>query len=166
MRPEFSIRPADARDREFILDLVPRLRAFGPPPLRPASALDEAERATLERALQALAPDATLIVAELPDLGCSGFAYAESLTDYFTRERHGHLNILAVAKTAEGRGVGQALLAAVETWSRAQGHRFLTLNVFADNRRARALYERAGYAVDIVRYVKALDDSDSDSSTA
>jgi GNAT superfamily N-acetyltransferase len=161
MTSDLRIRPAGPGDREFILALVPRLRAFGPPALRPPSALDEAEQSTLERALEALAPDATLLVAELPDLGCCGFAYAESLTDYFTRERHGHLNILAVAEIAEGRGVGQALLTAVETWSRAQGHRFLTLNVFAENRRARALYERAGYGQDIVRYVKVLDDSDS-----
>jgi len=52
--------------------------------------------------------------------------------------------------------VGRALLAAVEAWSVARGHRFVTLNVFADNARARAVYERAGYAPDTLRYLKTL----------
>ena len=153
-----TVRPALAADRDFVLGLVPRLRAFGAPPLRPAAALDDAERRALEVALDALPlPEgaATLLVAEL-DAAPAGVAYAEAATDYFTGERHGHLAILAVAESGEGRGVGRALLAAVEAWSAAQGHRFVTLNVFAANARARAVYERAGYAPDTVRYAKEL----------
>ena len=100
--------------------------------------------------------DETLLVAELDDVGAVGVAYAHVATDYFTGEPHGHLGILAVAEEGEGKGVGRALLTAVETWSAECGHRFLTLNVFAGNARARALYERAGYAPDTLRYVKTL----------
>lgn len=150
------VRRAEAGDRDFILALVPRLRAFGPPTLRPPESLDAAERAALDRALRDLPVGAVLFVAELPELGPAGVAYAESPTDYFTGERHGHLGILAVAEHGEGRGVGRALLDAVESWSRAAGHRFLTLNVFDGNARARRLYERAGYERDMVRYVKEL----------
>ncbi len=35
-------------------------------------------------------------------------------------------------------------------------YRFLTLNVFSDNTRARTAYERAGYEPDVVRYLKEL----------
>ncbi len=149
------IRPAAEEDRAFILSTVPRLRAFGPPPLRPADALDRAERAALEAALADEADDAILLVGEL-DGGAAGFAYAHTATDYFTGERHGHLAIIAVAEAGEGRGVGRALLEAVEGWSSARGHRFITLNVFAGNGRARAVYERAGYGPDTVRYAKEL----------
>lgn len=149
------VRAATAADREFMAGVVPRLRAFGPPPLRPADALDRAERQTLERALADPQPDATLLVAEL-DGEPAGVAYAHTATDYFTGERHGHLSIIAVAEHGEGRGVGRALLRAVEAWSAAQGHRFITLNVFAGNDRARAVYERAGYGQDTLRYVKEL----------
>jgi GNAT superfamily N-acetyltransferase len=149
------VRTATAADRDFILGLVPRLRAFGEPPLRPAAALDEAERAALARALAELAPGATLLGAELDDAP-AGVAYAETATDYFTGERHGHLSILIVAGAGEGRGVGRALLAAVAGWAAAQGYRFVTLNVFAANERARRVYERAGYAPDTVRYAKEL----------
>ena len=150
------VRAAVAADREFVVSLVPRLRAFGPSALRPVDALDGAERRALERALDALPPDAALLVAELDDGTRAGVAYAESAVDYFTGERHGHLGILATAEGCEGRGVAQALLAAVEGWASARGYRFVTLNVFDGNARARAVYERAGYAPDTVRYAKEL----------
>jgi GNAT superfamily N-acetyltransferase len=150
------VRPATASDRDFIHDVVPRLRAFGAPPLRPAAALDDAERRALERALATPREDATLLVADLDGHGAAGVAYAETGIDYFTGERHGHLAIIAVAKAGEGQGVGRALLGAVERWASEHGYRFLTLNVFAENARARHVYERAGYAPDTIRYFKEL----------
>ena len=152
-----TVRDATPADREFILALVPRLRAFGPSSLRPIDALDGAERQILDRVLATRPPDTTLVVAEHGTLGRVGVAYAETATDYFTREPHGHLGILIVAETGEGKGVGQALLAAFEEWSRKQGHRFVTLNVFAGNARAREVYERAGYWADTLRYAKQLE---------
>jgi GNAT superfamily N-acetyltransferase len=158
------VRAATAADREFMTGVVPRLRAFGTPPLRPADALDRAERTALERALAAPSPDNTLLVAELNDTGPAGVAYAETATDYFTGERHGHLAILAVSESGEGQGVGRALLSAIEAWATARGYRFLTLNVFEGNSRARAVYERAGYRPDTIRYVKELRSSAPDAS--
>ncbi|HVE77231.1 MAG TPA: GNAT family N-acetyltransferase [Gemmatimonadaceae bacterium] len=153
---DLVVRPATAADRAFVLGLVPRLRAFGPPPLRPAAALDGAERRALERAFDALPAAALLLVAEHRTDGPLGAAYAQSAVDYFTGETHGHLAILAVAERGEGRGVGRRLLAAVEGWATGRGYRLLTLGVFATNVRARELYERAGYEADIVRYAKEL----------
>lgn len=149
------IRTAGQGDRDFLMSIVPRLRAFGPPPLRPADALDRAEREAFDRALRDASDDAILLVAEL-DGGAAGVAYANAATDYFTGEAHGHLSIIAVTEAGEGHGVGRALLEAVEAWSAARGHRFITLNVFAGNDRARAVYERAGYGQDTLRYVKEL----------
>lgn len=150
------VRPAIRTDRSFLAGIVPRLRAFGPSALRPVDALDRAERDALLRALDDPSPDTVLFVAE-DDLGHpAGVAFAESPTDYFTGERHGHLGILAVATEAEGKGAGRALIAAVERWAADRGHRFLTLNVFAGNERARSVYERAGFAPDTIRYAKEL----------
>jgi GNAT superfamily N-acetyltransferase len=150
------VREATMADRNFITGVVPRLRAFGPPPLRPAAALDRAEVEALEHALDDPASDAVLLVAELEGVGPAGVALADTATDYFTHERHGHLSIIIVSEEGEGHGVGRALLEAVEAWSAAQGHRFITLNVFTGNQRARRVYERAGYVEDTVRYVKEL----------
>ena len=145
-----------AADREFIVGIVPRLRAFGTPPLRPIEALDGAERRALERALASPREDATLLVAELDAEGLAGVAFAQADIDYFTGETHAHLDIIAVAESGEGRGVGRALIAAVEQWAIGRGYRFIDLNVFAENTRARAVYERAGYAADTIRYYKEL----------
>lgn len=150
------VRPATEADRAFVLGLVPRLRAFGPSLLRPPEAMDAAERQALERAFDAQPAGTVLLVAEHPAEGSLGVAYAETAADYFTREPHGHLAILAVTEPAEGRGVAPALSEAVERWAAEQGFRFLTLNVFSGNTRARAAYERAGYTPDIVRYLKEL----------
>ena len=151
------IRPATPADREAMLALVPRLRAFGDVPFRTAEAHDRAEGGALERALGAPDPEALLVVAELDGVaGVAGVAYARPATDYFSGERHGHLDILAVAEAAEGHGVGRALIRAAEAWARASGFRLLDLNVFAANARARAVYERAGFVADTMRYMKEL----------
>jgi len=97
------VRAATAADRDFIAGVVPRLRAFGPPALRPTDALDRAERETLERALADPQPDETLLVGEL-DGEPAGVAYALTGTDYFTREKHGHLSIIAVAESVVNVG--------------------------------------------------------------
>jgi GNAT superfamily N-acetyltransferase len=60
----------------------------------------------------------------------------------------------------EGRGVGRLLLGTAEAWARDRGHPFITLNVFAQNTRARALYERVGFGPETLRYVKPLDQPD------
>ena len=85
-----------------------------------------------------------------------GAAYAERAIDYFTEEAHAHLGILAVALEAEGRGVGRALMATMEQWAIDEGYRFVTLNVFAGNDRAAAIYERAGYRTDATKLIKEL----------
>lgn len=155
-KASFDIRPACAADRAGAVALVPRLRAFGTPPLRSAQSLDEAEQRTLEQFFDAPKAGGKLWVAVSEREDVVGIAYAERAVDYFTGETHGHLGILAVAEGAEGRGIGGALVAGVEAWATECGYRFVTLNVFAENGRAMAVYERAGYRPDTVRYVKEL----------
>jgi ribosomal protein S18 acetylase RimI-like enzyme len=53
---------------------------------------------------------------------------------------------LAVLPAYRGRGIGRALLHAVEGAARARGCVKLTLEVLEHNRRARQLYEAAGFA--------------------
>ena len=64
--------------------------------------------------------------------------------------------ILAVASQAEGRGVGRALLEAAEEWGTTNGFTTLTLAVFADNRRAKAFYERQGWSPELETWYKKL----------
>ena len=150
-----TLRPATAADLGFLRALVPRLRGFGPSMLRPAAAMDDAEQQAFAQAVTHPGPGHAVLVAEL-DGHPAGAALFEEKTDYFTGEAHGHLGIIIVGDGAEGQGVGKALLDACEDWARARGHRFVTLNVFDRNARARRFYERSGWHPDAVKYVKEL----------
>jgi GNAT superfamily N-acetyltransferase len=155
--PALRIRAARAEDAAWILPMSSRLHDFGPPPFRPRDQMDRAVAADIAAGLESPDPDIAVLVAEDEATGRpAGFAHIKTLADYFTDEPHGHVSDLVVAGGAEGRGVGSALLAAAEDWSRARGHRLLTLNVFDENHRARRLYDRVGYRPDTLRMVKVL----------
>ncbi len=152
----WRVRPARHADRAFILGLVPRLaEGFPLPAWRSAGEVTRAVTASLDAALQAMPAGAELLVAESADHEPAGFVYLEQQLDYFRRP-HGHVSILAVATKVEGQGVGRLLLKAAERWTRDMGLGLLTLNVFANNDRARSVYERLGYAAETLRYVKTL----------
>ncbi len=78
------------------------------------------------------------VIAERAGLR-AGFAFASSRKDYFTGERHAHVETMAVDPTHERHGVAKALLAACEEWGRRRGDEFVTLNVWTQNTRARGV---------------------------
>jgi len=161
------IRPARADDLATVLSLAGRLAEFSIPPWRTGAQVIETERRVLTRALATATPNAPVFVAEDSTAVALGFMYLETVVDYFTGRSHAHVAILAVAASAEGRGVGRALLDAADQWARERGDPFITLNVFAQNTRARAVYERLGYGPETIRYVKPLDPaSETPSGTA
>ncbi len=149
------VRRATSSDREWILPLAPRLIEFGPPSWRPLSVMNQAVTKAIETALVATPPGSVVFVAEEGGQPL-GFIHVETTTDYFTREAHGHVSDLVVAREGEGRGVGRALMAAAEAWARDRRYRLMSLNVFEDNHRARALYERLGYRPDTMKLLKDL----------
>jgi ribosomal protein S18 acetylase RimI-like enzyme len=87
-----------------------------------------------------------------------GFLHLQVQRDFFTGARVCHISDLAVANGREGRGIGRSLLARAETWARENRCKGLTLSVFPANSRARDLYERAGFTIDLIRMAKPLKD--------
>ena len=71
-----------------------------------------------------------------------------------THEVVAHVEDLALDAEAEGRGLARGLMEAVEAWARGRGRRRVSLNVWAQNRRAIGLYERLGYQPETVHYLK------------
>lgn len=61
-------------------------------------------------------------------------------------DRAAYLRLLLVAEGWQDRGVGSVLLADAERRARRSGSHHMVLLVMTTNRRARAFYERAGYA--------------------
>jgi [ribosomal protein S18]-alanine N-acetyltransferase len=83
--------------------------------------------------------DRLLVAAD--DEGLAGYA----LVIRRKGARKARLYSIAVDPLRGGRGVGRALLAAVQSHAIEQGCESLRLEVREDNRRALALYERLGY---------------------
>jgi len=67
-----------------------------------------------------------------------------------------HLEVLALAKSAEGFGIATALMDEVERLARNRGAKSVTLHVFANNTKARDLYERKGFEGELIRCIKHL----------
>ncbi|HEX4915969.1 MAG TPA: GNAT family N-acetyltransferase [Vicinamibacterales bacterium] len=150
-----TIRSARPSDRQFVLDLADRLVDFDVPAWRPKPELVEGDRRALAEYFNAPKPDEALYVAEL-DGTPAGCAYLVTLVDYFNQRPHAHLSVLAVAKHAEGKGVGSALLDSCVAWAQERHSDRLTLSALVTNSRARALYERKGFGGEYIRYVLPL----------
>ncbi len=151
------IRRATPSDRAFVLNLAARLvDGFDAPSHRTKTELIEGDRRALEAWFDNPSQDdEAMLIAEL-DGRPAGCAFLVTLIDYFNERPHAHLSVLAVEKSAEGQGVGSALLDACAEWARSRGSDRLTLSALVSNNRARALYERKGFAGEYIRYVLSL----------
>ncbi len=151
-----TIRPAAPTDEAALLALTARLAAFPLPPWRGAAEIAAADHRILREALHHPDPATSIIVAGGDASEVLGYVFSTTKTDYFTGERHGHVEVLALAPEAEGRGLARRLMEAAEEWALEVGYRRMTLNVFATNARARGLYSRLGYGEETVHYLKDL----------
>ncbi|SLN37977.1 GNAT family N-acetyltransferase [Oceanibacterium hippocampi] len=152
------VRDSGPDDLDAVLAILPRLAAFELPPKRVAEDLWRHDAALLRAKVAGERPDCHVRVAEGEDGALLGVAILTLRPEPMSGAPSAHLEVLAVAEGAEGRGVGRALMEATEAVAAGHGARSVTLHVFANNDRARRLYERVGYASEIHRYIKHLDD--------
>lgn len=150
------IRAARLDDRDFILDLAPRLVEFGDVAGREAHQMVTRDQEVLAAALERPSPDTELFIAEDDHGAPLGFIHLTTDTDYYSNRDTGHIADVVVAAAASDRGVGTALIVFAEEWARGRGFDRLTLNVFSANRRARDLYARLGFQEEWIRCIKVL----------
>jgi len=150
------IRSAVEKDWPFIQALVPELLGFGPPTWRDRREMIGTDTRVIGDALAGRATGATVLIAEDVDGAPLGFIHLTADRDYYLQDSCGHIADIVVAPEARGRGVGKALLAEAERWSRDRGYQLLTLNVFVENRGPQAVYEAAGFHAEAIKYVKVL----------
>ena len=115
-------------------------------------------RVELRRAFAAPDDGSAVFVADGEDGERLGFAYLVLHVDFFTRERHGHVSEIAVAR--DGTGAGRLLMAAAEQYFTGLGVRFITLNVNVANERGMRFYEGLGFAPQSKQFVKVLREGD------
>lgn len=76
--------------------------------------------------------------------------------DQRTGDRQTYIFLVYVEPEHRRRGLATALLAQAEDWAESQGDRSLSLQVYADNPGAIALYQRAGFCVESLSLSKPL----------
>ena len=150
------IRLAHADDDEFILGLAGRFVAFELPPWRKRSETLAGIREDIARHLRDLPPGSHLFVAENDDAERCGFLHLQTQKDFFTGALNCHISDIVVAPEFDGRGVGRALLDYADNWAKRHRCRFVTLAVFPGNERARSVYERSGFGVELLRMAKPV----------
>ncbi len=150
----YSIRPATPADLDAMLALFPRLAAFDLPPRRAPEHLWHGDAELLRAWAAGGAPALLVRVAVDADDLVLGVALVSLRGELLSHAPSAHLEVLAIHAAAEGRGIGRALLDSAEDAARAHGAQSMTLHVFANNTRARAVYERMGYDGELLRYIK------------
>ncbi len=149
---------AEYSDIDSLAALFPRLASFSVPDRRNPKHLWEGDYELLLEWTRGDSPHCLVNVAKDDDGNVLGMTMVTLREELLSHSPSAHLEVLVVAAEAEGCGVGGALLAAAESSAREHGARSMSLHVFARNERARAIYERAGYDGELLRYIKPFDD--------
>jgi ribosomal protein S18 acetylase RimI-like enzyme len=149
-----SIRSATRADEQALMTLSKRMANFAVPAWRSASEITDADGRSMVNAVELAHPDSEVFIAER-DGQVAGCLHMLVSRDFFGR-RHAHISVIAVSDAAEGTGAGRTLMAYAERWARDRGLHVITLNVFAANARARRLYEKAGFEIELLKYAKPL----------
>ena len=107
-----EIRPARPSDREVLWPLLGALAITFQP-----------DRAAFDAAFDALltGPDTLVLVAEVPELGVVGYLIAYSQMTLLANGPAVWVGELIVDDRARRAGVGRALMARAEDWSRERG---------------------------------------------
>ncbi len=151
-----QISPLTPSDTNFIESLIPRFSEFDLPPWRQKDEIDNANLASLKKAMETPEPGSAIYIVEDKSGKPAGFLHLQTQTDYFNREKVAYISDIAVDTTFEGQGIGRILLDKAEAWAREQGCSLLTLYVFSNNSRARKVYEKLGFKEEVTKYVKPL----------
>lgn len=151
----FKLRSENKGDTEEILALIPRLADINLPAYRnPEHVWKDVVVLYLDWTKKR--DDSLWVQVAEAEGKVVGVAMTTPREEILSHESSAHLSILSVAKAAEGLGVGEALLNAAEDKARLDGAKSISLFVFEGNARARAVYERAGFNGELVRYLKPL----------
>jgi ribosomal protein S18 acetylase RimI-like enzyme len=154
----YRIRKAIIADVDAIRLLLPRLASFDLPKRRAAEDLWRGDELMLLNWASGKEPDIVAHVAVGDDDALLGVVIVRMREELLCHQPSAHLEVIAVAEDAEGKGVGQALVSEAQNAAHERGAHTMTLHVFGVNTRARALYEKLGYDGEIIRYIKELNE--------
>lgn len=138
-----AVRLADYGNRGDAAAIVALLDAYARDPMGGGRGLDEAVRERLVPALGAFPGAFSLLAFD----GDEAVGLANCFTGFSTFAARPLVNIhdIVVSPGHRGKGIGRALMLAVEAEARARGACKVTLEVLGGNAPAKALYASLGY---------------------
>ncbi len=153
----YEIRPGQIADVAAITELLPDLADFELPGGRDSRDLWEGDLNTLLRWRDGLEPKVMVHVAQSNTGAVGGFTIVRLREELLSHEPSSHLEAIVVASNARGTGLGKRLLANAEIRAKSAGAKSITLHVFRNNERARAVYRKTGYTEELIRDIKYLE---------
>src|SRR5690606_24446566 len=96
-------------------------------------------------------PDTRLLIA-LADgepAGC-GYARIETSKHYLRHPQHAYLGFMYVTPEHRGKGINKQIINALKTWAAGRGISEMRLEVYVNNIRAIAAYEKVGFTKHMV----------------
>lgn len=157
MANRFITRPAVSGDLSELMRMLPELADFEIPEHRDPKDLWQGDGKLLIDVLDRNAPDSFVEVAVDAAETIQGVILVTLREELMSHAPSAHLEAIVVAPPARGQGLGKKLLAHAETMAKAAGATSLSLHVFANNVRARALYDHEGYDSELIRAIKWFD---------
>jgi len=152
-----TIRQALPSDATFVSGLSPRLSGVPGPSWHDLAAMEGFQDRYMAATFSpAELEGASTLIAETADGRRLGYIHVRPGKDGVSDEPCGYVSLLALDKGAEGTGVARRLMEAAEDWARARCYRLLSLDVFADNRRAIDFYRRGSFKRETIHMVKPL----------
>lgn len=157
MSDNYTIRNAISSDLPQMLALLPELTDFPVPPKRNEADLWSGDAELMRATIDGAASDTFIDVAVDASDAIMGFIMVTMREELMSHAPSAHLETIIVAPNARGQGLGRRLLTHTEQAVRSRGAQSLSLHVFANNRRAHALYTAEGFDSELIRAIKWLD---------
>lgn len=154
MTDNHTIRPLAHKDLDAALALLPLLADFEVPEMRNPDDLWLSDAKLLRAVADGQAANSFAEVAVDEQDCVVGVILITMRAELMSYAPSAHLEAIVVAPNARGTGLGKRLLSRAEQSAEAQGAQSLSLHVFANNHRARALYDQQGYDSELIRATK------------
>jgi len=159
MTDKYIIRPLAPQDVATALSLLPQLADFDVPQNRNSDDLWMGDAELLQSVADGNAPESYVDVAVDEQDLVNGLVIITMREELMSHAPSAHLEAIVVVPTARGTGLGKRLLTHAEDSAQIRGAKSLSLHVFANNHRARTLYDQQGYNSELIRATKWFDNS-------
>lgn len=147
----YKIRPAAPADEAPIMALLPRLADFDVPHNRDAKDLWFGDSQLMKKSLAGQTDNTFVLVAADEEDTAIAVAMYTIKPELLSGAQSAHLEALAVNQDHARQGLAKQLIKICSDEALQKGATCMSLHVFANNNRARALYKSVGFDEELIR---------------